>query len=138
MSEEQAEYTSQAPTPTAPTTGDGAIAETWGKELLPCKLTTHELLEKGLDLEAALARRDEIEWERKKAADAFKEQLDDQAGKIRELRKCIRTREEERAVTIRITLDYRRGQVIRTREDTGEILSERAMTATERQQEMPL
>lgn len=130
MSEEAAEYST---TDTAP--HDDV---TYAREMLPCKLDISELLVKGSDLEAALARRDEIERERKAAADAFKEQLEEQAGKLRELRKCIRTREEERPVTICVTRDYRRGQVLRTREDTGEIISERAMTATERQQEMPL
>jgi len=123
--------------PTAPE-DIGAIAETFTKEILPCRLANYELVEVGRNLEAELARRDEIERERKDAADRFKEQIEDQNSKIRELRKCIRTQSVDRPVTVRIVHDYRRGQIVRTREDTGEILTERPMTTDERQQEMPL
>lgn len=135
MSEESAEYSTYTPPDTVRQAG---LALMYAKEILPCQLATHELIEKGRDLEAELARRDEIERERKAAADGFKEQIEEQAAKIRDLRKCIRTQQEERPVTVCVTRDYRRGQVLRTREDTGELLSERAMTPDERQQEMPL
>lgn len=139
MSETAADYGSEGhATDQHGAAGVVESAETFAREILPCRLDVTELLTKGQDLEAALQRRDEIERERKNAADGFKQQLEEQAASIRELRKCIRTGTEDRPVSVRVTRDYRRGRVVHIRMDTGEIVSDRAMIAAERQQEMPL
>lgn len=105
---------------------------------LPCPLTDGEILHKALasaDLGVEFERIDE---ERAASAKAYREALKDLRSRRRALDRAIRDRSEMRSVETRDIHDARRLAVDTIRLDTGEIIGSRAMTAAERQVEIPV
>ena len=108
------------------------------KERLPCKLTDKEKLEIGNLLVAVDDEIDTLEDDKKSAADGFKAKIELAEGKRRELVQKLRSGEEVRAVECIERFVYERNAVEEIRTDTNQKLSERAMTADERQGKLPL
>ena len=63
---------------------------------------------------------------------------DVKAAEAREtkLANIVATRTERREVTVEVKYDYELSRVIRSRTDTGEVISDREMTSDEKQQEL--
>jgi hypothetical protein len=108
------------------------------EELLPCTLTPEELIERGTQLEAALAVVDTITAERKKANDGFKARTELAMERVGELRDAVRTGKEEREVECIESFELRLGCARTVRVDTGEYIRERALRQSELQPELPM
>ena len=59
-------------------------------------------------------------------------------AKESKLADVVATREEQREVTVEVKYDYELGKVTKTRTDTGEVITTREMTDSERQAELDL
>jgi hypothetical protein len=106
--------------------------------LLPCKLTTEEKAERGHQLSAALGRVDAIAAKRKIANDGFKAETEIEMVTVRAMQKAIDSDEEDRSVEQIERFDLRRCTAQTLRVDTGEVVSERALTSSELQPSLPL
>lgn len=105
---------------------------------LKCVLSPDEVRVYGQDLAKENASRDESE-ERKKEIDAqLKAEIESHSTKALSLARKINNGYEYRDVKCHELKDYRRGIVTIMRQDTNEIVSERAMTAEERQVKIKL
>lgn len=107
------------------------------EEVLPCKLTDEELLERGAELAKVLDAIDEIDAEKKAAVDQFKARVQVQEARARELRTAIESKCEERAVECIESFELRLGVARTTRVDTGEQIRERALRSSELQPCLP-
>ena len=108
------------------------------KERLPCKLTDPERLEVGNLIVLADDEVSQLEDQKKEAADGFKARIELAEGKRRELVGKLRSGTETRLVDCIERFVWERGAVQEIRTDTNAVLSERAMTADERQGKLPL
>lgn len=106
--------------------------ETYQKEL-PCHLTDHEILEKAKELAQTLITFRKTEEERKVQSQILKGKMDDMQKEVNRLQREINTGQEERLVDCIVVRDFERKRVIKSRLDTGEILSDREMADHERQ-----
>lgn len=106
--------------------------------LLPCKLTDDERLERLDELETAMGLADTLEADRKLANDGAKARIKLQMERVRELRETLRTKTEERNVEQCERFDLRRCTAQTIRQDTGEIVSERALRQSELQPDLPM
>lgn len=106
-------------------------------EMLPVRLTEAEIGERAR--RAALARRRVAEYEsqQKAAADHWKLKIKTAEAERDELLDAIDSGVEDRAVECVEIFEWRTGLVRVTRADTGETIRERAMTAAERQPNLP-
>ena len=118
----------------ASATADQAAEKLGGAVLsLPCKLTDEELIAKGNALAEKLAEIDDVEERAKAAASRAREQrkeLDEEASKLAAV---VRAKAEERKVACTIYKILALGIARTVRDDTGEIVSDRALSYSERQ-----
>lgn len=107
------------------------------REPLPCKLSDAERIASGIQVAALTAKIDRLKDEQKAAADKFKAEIElvrqECAGFLRELETGTRTREVE----VVETFVHENNAVRVVRQDTGELVRERAMTADEKQPSLP-
>lgn len=100
---------------------------------LLCVLTDDEKAKYAEQAAHVLLARDELEAQAKAAAAAMKNQVKEQDDKLRSLSEKVRMGREMRLTPCETRYIYRTGSVIEVRTDTGEQLSERAMTVAEKQ-----
>ena len=102
-------------------------------KLLPCVLTDVELQLAGKNLASTV--RDIVKVkDRKSTANAgFKKEMEELQQQQREFSELVNTGIEERQVDCEEVFDYDKNMVRTARIDTGEQLSEREMTAAERE-----
>lgn len=103
---------------------------------LPCRLTRDEQLERGHQLAGTLdeirtedSRQEMLKKEMKSATASLEARRDKLAA-------IVRNGEEYREVPVEDVADYGKGRFMRYRQDTGEIVTERALTDEERQLEL--
>lgn len=106
-------------------------------EVLPCKLSDEELLERGAELAKVLDTIDAIDVEKKAAVDQFKARIQIQESRARELRTAIESKCEDRPVECVESFELRLGVARTTRVDTGEMIRERALRSSELQPSLP-
>jgi len=106
-------------------------------ELLDCKLTQEEQLERGQQLADAITAVDTEEAAQKTAKDKMKESLAALASEVNRLVPIVHDGIEKRQVSVRIDYDDTSLMVHKTRLDTGELVASRAMTEEERQRALP-
>lgn len=104
---------------------------------LACTLTEKEWAEKSESAALLVKEIAEAEAEKTLAAKQAKESIDALEAKLRQLSTEIREHQETRAVECRGQYDDRRNLFELVRQDTGEVILSRAMTAEERQEELP-
>lgn len=102
-------------------------------KILPCTLTTQELIEKGRLLAESIEDQRKIRGEAKSAAARFKEQLEEEEANGWFLRSQIKSKQEDRSVPVEERIDFNRNMVSVIRMDTLEVVRERALTVEERQ-----
>lgn len=105
---------------------------------LPCKLTDEELLKKGTELATAVQ---DIATEEGRQADikaSMKAKLAEIEARRTQLAIAVSRKEEHRDVEVDIFHDFQRGVVEDVRRDTGEVVSRRVMSESERQQNLPM
>lgn len=102
-------------------------------KILPCALTTQELIEKGRLLAESIGDQRTIKDEAKAAAAEFKEQLEEEAAKAWLIRSQIKSKQEDRSVPVEERIDFNRNMVSVIRMDTLDVVRERALTVEERQ-----
>jgi hypothetical protein len=98
---------------------------------LHCRLTDTELLVLGDEMACAMGAVATLEANKKQSADDFKAQIEKKYGEIGILAGQVRTKEIDRAVECTVTVDFEHRCVRTVRDDTGEMIEERPMTATE-------
>jgi len=99
--------------------------------MLPCVLTEAEIADRAAMMARLVLDEQVLETKKKIAMDGFKEELDHVAGDIRRLAQAVRDRSERRQVEISYHHDVDRYVVATIRQDTGEIVTTRPMTAEE-------
>ena len=105
--------------------------------VLACRLTDGELQEAGNDLASVVQ---DIAGEADRQADIkaqMKARLMELTAKQTVLAIMVSRREQHRDVEVTIATDYNAGVEIRTRTDTGEVISTRALRDDERQPRLP-
>lgn len=108
------------------------------KEDLSCELTDVEWQNRARELAEA---NQEVVTQEQRKKDINKELTADVAtakSRASKLTTVVSTRREQREVTVQVKYDYELGRVIKTRTDTGEVISDREMTDNERQAELDL
>lgn len=98
---------------------------------LHCRLTDTELLVLGDEMACAMGAVGKLEGDKKQSADDFKAQIEKKYAEISDLAGKVRTKEIDRQVECTVTVDFEARCVRTVRDDTGEVIEERAMTATE-------
>jgi hypothetical protein len=98
---------------------------------LHCRLTDTELLVLGDEMACAMGAVATLEADKKQSADDFKAKIEKKYGEIGILASQVRTKEIDRAVECTVTVDFEHRAVRTVRDDTGEVIEERAMTTTE-------
>jgi hypothetical protein len=99
---------------------------------LMCELTDEEVQHRAQMLGAAVVEQDEIDSRKRDAMKAFGEEQKEVAQRMRVLSRAIRARKERRMVPCVIEFHTPAQATKRTtRLDTGEIISEQAMTSEE-------
>jgi hypothetical protein len=104
---------------------------------LPVKLTDAEWAFYANALAVEQARRAQAEADKAESMSAFKATIDKHKAKEAELGEKVRSREETRAVECFERFDYKRFVVDLHRDDTGELVETRQMSASERQTKLP-
>lgn len=107
------------------------------KELLPVRLTERELAERAKRASAARKKIAAYEEKKKEANDSWKEKISAEETVRDELLDAIDLGTEERLVEVVERFEFRTGTVTITRTDTGEQVAVRAMSAAERQPNLP-
>lgn len=100
---------------------------------LPCKLTEGEHAERGGELAKVLEEIQALKDGKKAAAQEWKARIEIAEAHARALTKICRHKSEERSVECIEEKIYATGVCRIVRVDTGELVSERALTALERQ-----
>lgn len=103
------------------------------EESLPCVLSETEMAAIARQTGTIRATRRDIETKLKMLKDRYKAQLDTLDSTLEELGEKAEQGAENRAVKCREDYLYETGNVRTTRLDTGEVIRERAMLASERQ-----
>ena len=105
---------------------------------LKVPLTNEQRTEMSDQIAQAVEEVAEGQNELKFVSTEIKARIQSSEAKLRELANKIRAGYEMKPVDCVQTMDYSNGSVIVHRRDTGERVSERAMTAEERQPELPI
>lgn len=103
-------------------------------ERLACKLSDEQLAKCARDIGTSRREMQALEAERRQKIDYFKARIDGVGARIDELAEMAASGSEERDVTCQELHVFPLNIVRIVRVDTGEMLSERAMTAEERQE----
>jgi hypothetical protein len=106
--------------------------------ILPVVLTEKETRDFGKRLAALEGELSAHESKEKEIKDNLKGERSSLEGKIKSLAVTLNQGHEYRPVSVRVEIDYRTNTVREVREDTGEIVSERASTEEERQSTLDL
>lgn len=115
----------------------GTILKT-ERRTLPCPLSEAELLAKGDALANTLRQIDEEKELQEQSKSEMKERLAGLHVTLSRLRQEVQERREFRDVVVEIVIkDPRQALVTEIRSDTGEILRDRFMDDSERQQRLP-
>ena len=107
-------------------------------EELSCELNQVEWQSRSQEMADA---QEHFERERQRKKDMTKQLNADVAqaeAQVSKLANVVQTHREFREVTVEIKYDYDLGKVIKTRTDTGEVISEREITDQERQADLDL
>lgn len=105
---------------------------------LKCVLTDAELQTKGAQLADAIDEGARIEEEFAEVKNGFKGRIDGAKGRAAALASTVRAQAEYRSVKCQRIYMFDEGVVSEIRTDTGEIIGERMMTDSDRQQYLPL
>lgn len=100
-------------------------------------LSPEELAERSQEAAELLGKRDSLEADYKAAASKGRIEVAGMDVKLRQLGGIIRDGKELRRVECRLEPDYRAGVMRTIRNDTGDVEDDRALTAEERQMEVP-
>ena len=100
---------------------------------LPVKLTDEEMIIKGQELAELESELTDLESLKRAASKEFAKQIEVKKGKIQRVSHAINTKQENRKVECEEVRDEEFLKVSIVRKDTGEVVSERLMTAEERQ-----
>lgn len=103
---------------------------------LPCTLTEKERLQFADEMANAAQEVESIELTRKSQMDQINSELKQAKARAQLLTGIVASKTEYRDVAVEVKLDYDKGKVIKTRTDTGELISERFMTDEEKQTSM--
>jgi hypothetical protein len=105
---------------------------------LKCVLTDAELQTKGAQLADAIDEGARIEEEFAEVKNGFKGRIDGAKGRAAALASTVRAKAEYRSVKCHRVYEFNDGVVREYRTDTGEVINEREMTDSDRQQYLPL
>lgn len=105
---------------------------------LPCRLTDDELLKAGSDLATAVQDIAAEEGRQTDIKASMKAKLAEIEARRTQIAIKVSRKEEHRDVEVDIWHDYQRAVVQEIRRDTGEIISTRVMSDSERQQALPM
>lgn len=101
--------------------------------ILPVKLTVDELAEWGKKAAASMGDAEAAESEKKDADEGFKARIDRAWAAAAQAGRVIRDGAEPRDVEVELTYDFTANRVTARRQDTGEVVEDRAMSAGERE-----
>lgn len=107
-------------------------------ELLPAQLNEFELLSYGDTLARLHDEIRGVEDSKKEIMDDFKSKLTALNADRQRLARAVADKQERREVECEETPDYKRGIVTIMRKDTGEVVRERVLNDTERQQKFSI
>lgn len=102
-------------------------------ERLRVDLTNEEILKAGKEMAQSIDELNDLEKERKAAADTYKARIAQATANVQINSNLVRNGYEFRKVDVERTFDYEEGIVSAIRLDTGEVFESRAMTRDERQ-----
>ena len=97
-----------------------------------------ELIEIAEILARKLSEAETKEAEKKDVASQFATQIKTLQNEMSALAACVRNKYEYRGIECDVLLDYKNNAVNYVRQDTGETVRTRVMTATERQEELKI
>lgn len=100
---------------------------------LPTPLTDAEIAAYAGEAGEMLGERDQVERQKKAAAESYAGRMKALDAKIRHRLGLVQKREEERPVRVRQQPDYNAGVISTVRIDTGEEVARRGITPQERQ-----
>lgn len=103
------------------------------QRVLPVKLTADERDERGRELSQAWDDYEVIEEEKKDVSKGLTKKLRDKRADISKLSRTLKVGVEPRVVTCRWVEDFNHNVKRLVRQDTGDIVEERALTTDERQ-----
>jgi hypothetical protein len=103
---------------------------------LPVRLTEDEITQRGRAIAKFVKDQTEIEEAKKTAMSGFKEKLDVCAESIGKLSRSITTGEEDREVECHWNKDFGRRVADLIRNDTGEVVETRPLSADEMQEKL--
>lgn len=106
-------------------------------EQLPCALTDSDLAQIARAIGGKRHEIQDLEAKKRQATDHYKALIDGAQAKADELAEAARAGVEQREVLCVEAFVWRSGKVVVRRDDTGEVVRERAMTVEERQAGMP-
>jgi len=106
-------------------------------EQLPCALTDADLAQIARAIGGKRHEIQDLEAKKRQATDHYKALIDGAQAKADELAEAARAGVEQREVLCVEVFVWRAGKVTVRRDDTGEVVRERAMTVEERQAGMP-
>lgn len=112
-------------------------SRTW-VETLPVALTELQRLEIGREIGTLLQELDNLDGEKRAAADAFKARIEAHQATLRQLGGYLRSGTRPQPVELREIRRERTHEIEVVRHDTGELVRVRPMTAEERQETLPL
>jgi len=110
-----------------------AIKTTHETRTLKCKLTDEEIREASDCLARTLDELEMLEDEQQKIKSDFKAQIEAKEAATRVQKNLVRDKYAHRQVRCTMTMNYSTLKVIVARDDTGEIITERAMNEDEKQ-----
>lgn len=108
------------------------MIQRWDEEI-PVNLTDTEIRQYGKDLASVLDKLSDVRAEKKEADADFKKRIQEIESTVRDLTRKISTGKEERKVPLKAVENKSKWEVDIYREDTGELVRSRPMTAEERQ-----
>lgn len=104
---------------------------------MQCELTAEELAERSQEFADLLAERDRVEAAYKAHASAERKRVGGMDVRLRVLMRVVRDKTENRPITCKLRPNYTEGAMDIVRVDNGEVVDTRALTAEERQLEVP-
>lgn len=114
-----------------------AIKTTHETRTLKCQLTDQEIREASDCLARNLDEIEMLEDEQQKIKSDFKAQIEAREAATRVQKNLVRDKYAFRSVRCSLTQNYSTLKVTVTREDTGEVISDRPMNEEEKQLKMP-
>lgn len=103
---------------------------------LPVKKTRDDLFKLAQEAANLASQCDGLQLEAKSIADSYKGRMNEIADRIRTIHRIVRDEAETMDVPCVVMLDYKHGKATVTREDTGEVVTERSLTPAECQMEI--